>query len=43
MRREKLTKSIAEELKNVDNDDAYLEMEVETTCVLYELAIIIQN
>jgi hypothetical protein len=43
MRSDKLRKSINEESTNSDSfDDSYLHMEVETTCVLYDLAAMIQ-
>lgn len=37
MRRDKLSKAIIDELRNEDFD-AYQEIEIQTTCVLYEAA-----
>jgi hypothetical protein len=42
MRSDKLRKVIAEESRREEFEDSYIEVEVETTCVLYDLALIIQ-
>lgn len=41
MRRDKLTKSIIQDMELESNEDPYLEIEIENTCILQELSILI--